>query len=353
MTKDRTILIKNIFYMLTYAFEGLTQNSFERISAEEFENIHDLFAEILIQGLAKQLKQGVHKEYIEVKDNSVVLRGKLEIGGTIKNVIQHKQKLSCEFDELSENNIFNMILKTTAHILSTQPTVDTFRRSELKRILLLLSGVNLIDPQQIRWGRLVYHRNNQTYEMLINVCFFVLHDLLLTEEQGQHKLASFLSEQKMHSLFERFIRKFYSYHHPFLNPTAAHIVWLTDDEVIELLPTMKTDILLQYKGKSLIIDTKYYQRTMTTFFGNKTLHSSNMYQIFSYVKNRDIHLDGSVSGMLLYAKTDEPIAPDKTYRLSGNRIFVRTLDLNRPFSSIKSQLFRFVTEWQPEIEALT
>ena len=45
-----------------------------------------------------------------------------------------------------------------------------------------------------------------------------------------------------------------------------------------------------------------------------------------------------VSGMLLYAATDEEVQPDVTYRMSGNQIGVRTLDLDRPFEEIRAQL---------------
>ena len=46
----------------------------------------------------------------------------------------------------------------------------------------------------------------------------------------------------------------------------------------------------------------------------------------------------SVSGMLLYAKTDEVVYPDHEYKLSGNTIAVRTLDLDKDFTEIKKQL---------------
>ena len=42
--------------------------------------------------------------------------------------------------------------------------------------------------------------------------------------------------------------------------------------------------------------------------------------------------------MLLYARTDELIQPDNIYQLSGNRISVKTLDLNQAFSEIAKQL---------------
>lgn len=43
--------------------------------------------------------------------------------------------------------------------------------------------------------------------------------------------------------------------------------------------------------------------------------------------------------MLLYAKTEEEIQPDNVYRMSGNQISLKTLDLNLPFKEIIAQLY--------------
>lgn len=104
---------------------------------------------------------------------------------------------------------------------------------------------------------------------------------------------------------------------------------------------MQTDIMLTYKEKVLIIDAKYYTHTTQSQFNVNTLHSSNLYQIFTYVKNKEIELSAKpheVSGMLLYAKTDEAILPNNSYMMSGNKISVETLDLNLPFNEIAMKL---------------
>ena len=88
MTSDKGILIKNIYYMLTYAFQSLRQSNFDKVAAEEFENIHDMFAAILGKGVASQLKQGLYREYILQEEELSVLRGKLNIQGTIRNIIE-------------------------------------------------------------------------------------------------------------------------------------------------------------------------------------------------------------------------------------------------------------------------
>lgn len=77
------------------------------------------------------------------------------------------------------------------------------------------------------------------------------------------------------------------------------------------------------------------------------LHSAHLYQIFTYVKNKtagyknDSH---EVSGMLLYARTDDATQLDNTYLMSGNRISVRTLDLNCNFTEIARQLNYIIEE---------
>ncbi len=106
---------------------------------------------------------------------------------------------------------------------------------------------------------------------------------------------------------------------------------------------MRSDITLSACGRVLIIDAKYYTSTMQRNFDKRTVHSGNLYQIFAYVKNKQIAFERAgksveVSGMLLYAATDEEVQPDVTYRMSGNRISAMTLDLDRPFEEIRAQL---------------
>jgi 5-methylcytosine-specific restriction enzyme subunit McrC len=108
--------------------------------------------------------------------------------------------------------------------------------------------------------------------------------------------------------------------------------------VIDLLPSMKTDITLHKGPRTLIIDTKYYGTSLQYNQDKASIRSNNLYQIFAYVKNLDKDNTGNVSGMLLYAKTKEEISPDLDAVIGGNKIYVRTLDLNCDFKTIELQL---------------
>ena len=331
--------------MLCYAYQTLQQSNYQGIQTEEFEHIHDLLAAILGKGIAQQIKQGLYREYISKSENLTVMRGKLQITESIQNLIQHRQMLSCEYDELSENNQLNQILKTTLIILLKQETIKQQWKVILKKELLFFTDVDEIAPSAILWEKLHFRRNNQNYRMLLNICNLILEGLLFTTEQGAVKMASFLDTQRMSRLYEKFILGYYQYHHPELKAYARQIAWDLEDGQIDFLPVMQTDITLQKEEKTLIIDAKYYADVMQTRFEAKTIHSEHLYQIFAYVKNLDRGHTGKVGGMLLYAQTDEQVLPKQCFSIGGNPIWVRTLDLNLPFSEISEQLEGIVTDF--------
>lgn len=341
MTKDKSIFIKNIYYMLSYAFTTLNQSNYENIATEEFDNIHNLFAAILAKGIGQQLKQGLHREYLNRNEDMVVMRGKIDMFATIQNKIARKRLLTCEYDELSENNLFNQILKMTVMLLLRHSKVDTEYKDDLKKEMLFFSNVDTIEPTSIKWSAIRFRRNNQTYYMLISLCQLIIEGMLLTTDQGEYKLASFVDEQRMYRLYEKFIIGYYRKEYPALNVSASQIPWVLDDGIGTMLPIMQSDITLSYGNKLLIIDAKYYTHTTQVQYDVHTLHSNNLYQIFTYVKNKNSEfgdMPHQVSGMLLYARTDEIIQPNNTYQMSGNKISVQTLDLNCDFKEIAHQL---------------
>lgn len=340
MTIDKSIQIRNIYYMLAYAFQQLKQNNYEDVAGEKFDEIHDLFAEILIRGISYQLKQGLHKEYIGVHESLATLRGKLDINGTIRNKMLRKHVLDCDYDVLSENNLFNQILKTTVLFLVDKENVKHSKKVALKKLMLFFSEVDVIDISTIKWNMLRFDRNSKTYQMLLYICYFILNGMLLTTENGKYNLKSF-SDEHMCKLYEKFVLEFYRKHYPMLNAQAAQVEWNVNKSApsSSMLPIMQTDIMLQFGERTLIIDTKYYTHSLQTLFDKVSIHSHNMYQIFAYVMNYDIKHTGKVDGMLLYAKTDEEITPDGQQEFAdGNTVYFRTLDLNQRFEDIKKQL---------------
>ena len=74
------------------------------------------------------------------------------------------------------------------------------------------------------------------------------------------------------------------------------------------------------------------------------LYRTHLYQIFSYVKNEACNTKNQVYGMLLYAATDDGMILDHKYQMSGNQIWVKTLDLYREFKDISHDLKQIVRD---------
>ena len=329
------IRIQNIYHMLAYAFQILREQGYASCGTEEFENTADLLSAILVKGVSVQIKRGLGRTYIEQTEPLSCLRGKIDVTESIKQQTIIKQQLICTYDEFSVDSYMNRILKTTMELL-LRYDIPKSRKKELRNLLLYFKDVSTLDVHSINWN-FRFNRNNQSYQMLMSICYLVIKGLLQTTADGTVKLMQFLDEQRMCRLYEKFILEYYRKHYPQIKTAASQIGWALDDGINAMLPTMQSDIMLTFGNKTLIIDAKYYGHTMQTQYDVHTLHSNNLYQIFTYVKNKAV-AGGEVSGMLLYARTDEAIQPDNTYMMSGNRISVKTLNLDCPFQMIAEQL---------------
>ena len=339
------ITIKNIYYMLTYAWSVLREKGFANIQTEEFENIYDMFASVLCKGIDNQIKRGLNKEYNTICETSTILRGKIDVSASVKNHTIFQGKIVCHYDDFNINTLMNRILKTTIYILIKSHRVHNSRVKILRKYLLILNEVELIDTHIINWSALKYHKNNSTYHMLMSVCYLTIKGLLLTTEKGYLKFQEFLNDDLMSHLYEKFVLEYFRKEFPEFNPNPSQVKWNLDEDemdVITFLPKMTTDITLTYGIKTLIIDTKFYRQSLqyNVKYDTSSVISSNLYQIFTYVKNWDREHSKDVSGMLLYAKTDNGMDLDERYSMSGNKIYVRTLDLNQDFACIKIQLNR-------------
>lgn len=331
--------------MLAYAFQTLNEQGYKSIETEKFVNVAELCSAILVRGVSIQLKRGLMKEYLEETESLSSVRGRIEINESIKTRSLLKGQLVCSFDDFSVNAYMNRIIKTTM-LLLIRSDISKTRKKELKKILIYFTDVEPLDAHNINW-KIQYNRNNQTYRMLVSICYLVIKGLIQSDSTGNTKVMDFFDEQRMCRLYEKFILEYYRKEHKNIKASASQIPWAVDDGFVSMLPVMQSDIMLEYEGQILIIDAKYYSHTLQSQYDVHTIHSGNMYQIFTYVKNKTSELNANpqnVSGMLLYARTDEAVQPDQEYKLSGNHISVKTLDLNQDFNGIKKQLDNIVED---------
>ena len=340
------IPVQNVYHMLAYAFRILQNQGYKDIKTEDFENSLDLCAAILDKGLKYLIKRGLGRDYISYSEQISAIKGKIDISSSIKYQTQLQKQLICTYDDFSENSYLNRILKTTVfYLLSIDISKET--KKSLRKSMVFFSNVELLDFNNISWN-LQYNRNNQTYHLLISICYMIYKSHLQTQENGNVRLIDFFDEQTMPHLYEKFILEYYRTEFPKLKVEPSRIKWQLDNDFDFMLPVMQSDITISYEGKILIIDAKYYSDNTTSRYDSVKLHSGNLYQIFTYVKNKTLELKTeptNVSGLLLYAKTDKMIQPDVSYQMSGNTIGAKNLDLNTDFKNISQTLNSIVNDY--------
>jgi len=348
MTTEGNIKIKNIFHMLAYAFKDvLNERKYKDLGLEDFEHQSDLLATILIKGIDSQMKRGMNKGYVPTSECKNCLSGKINLSASIKKMTTTESKLICEYDDFTANIEVNKILKTTMHLLLKDENLSPNIKKKLRKTLLFFGDIDLVNPKDVRWSSIHYHRNNMTYRLLLYICELVINRALMTERGRRKNLSEYFDDQKLFNLFQNFVNRYYYVHYRKYWVKCKGIRWDLDDERDYLLPQMNTDVMLESEKSTLIIDTKFYtERIVTNYRGSELLSSDNLYQMYAYVKNKasewkrnDPH---RVDGLILYAKTEVDENLDVEYSISGNRIFVKTLNMNDDWENIEIRLKGFV-----------
>ncbi|MCI8446130.1 MAG: 5-methylcytosine-specific restriction endonuclease system specificity protein McrC [Bacilli bacterium] len=334
------ISIKNIYWMMAYAFRNINEQEIKKIKEENFENIYELLCTMITIELSKLIKKGLCREYITVDEELSSLKGKILINESIKKNLQLKAKMYCSYDEYSSNIYLNKIIKSTCmYLIKSKKVKDIIKIRKLKNVLSYLNDIEELESYHINWNSIKYSKNNKMYRVIINICYLVFNGLLLNREDGSIEFRNYIDDQEMHKLYEKFILEYYRCHYHSLSANASEIEWNTSD-MINLLPKMQSDIMLYSGDRKLIIDAKYYSNMYQSnqYFNKEKFKSNNLYQIFTYVKNEDKEENGKVTGMLLYAKTDDNDEQWLVFKLGKNEFIISNLDLSEDFEKVEKHL---------------
>ena len=338
--------IRNIYYMLCYSFNKdlLSERDVASVDNETFKNIYNLFSILLCIMVRKQIKKGINRDYINKSESISTIRGKINISNTINNNSLVSHKIDCDFDEFSENNQLNKIIKTTLMYLIKSPYIGNFTKKELKKILIYFSNVDVVEISSINWKNNIYNKNNNSYKSIIVLCELIIKGLIVNDKQGNDKFKQFLDETALHRIYENFIKEYFRKHYH-LNAGSRNLS-LTE-EAVEYIGMMKTDITLENDERMLIIDAKFYEHILNPgrFLGSRILDMGNLYQINTYVENQLQKTNKKVYGMLLYAQTiDEPVIDIKV-PINQKEILIKTLDLNSEWKNISETLDKIALDF--------
>ncbi|WP_281217246.1 5-methylcytosine restriction system specificity protein McrC [Lysinibacillus capsici] len=346
MERNNNIPIRNIYYMLSYAYRTLNLSEYKQVGTENFENVKELYAEILSIGIPVLIRGGLSKDYISVEETSNVIKGKIDINATIKKNSLVNKKVAVVYDEFSENILLNQIIKATLVYLSRSNKISLKMRRVFYGLLPYFTEVSDVELDLKLWKNVRYNRQNIRYQFIVDVCRYLYEELLFDESSASQMMKEVQDEQRLSSLYEKFTYAFFQRETKY-KVSHPQIHWSVDDGFTDALPIMQTDLVLQKDKRTLIVDTKFYSENMVARFegGAAKQISGNLYQIFTYINNWKKEPNETVAGMLLYAKTTALNQPNHIYNIKGNQIFVVSLDLHQDFSGIKENLLAYANQF--------
>ena len=258
-------------------------------------------------------------------------------------------KARCTYDELSVNTLPNKLIKSTIRYLASVPNLDNNLRKQLRLLYRELEGVEDIPLTRLAFRRVQLRRNARFYKFLLSICEMVAGSWLIDEETGEYRFRDFMRDPKMMArLYENFILNFYRIERPDLEVKKEKIKWAAsseDDNALMYLPGMETDISIRDRDQTLIIDAKYYQQTFSSYYDSESIHSSNLYQVFAYLKNLEERggTDAQADGMLLYPVVDQHVRLH--YEIQGHSVSICTIDLAADWTDLRSELLELVIQY--------
>jgi len=341
------IPVQNVYYLLCYAWDRLEARNHVDVGAVPGNRVENLLGKVLQNGVAHLIRRGLDRGYVAFDEEGRRLRGKLLLSETIGRTLLPSGRVACRADELSHDVPHNRVIKAAMRALMSVPGLDNSIRAGLRDHCRRLHGVTDVDLSPTAFRHIQLHRNVARYAFLVNIAQLVARSFVPDERTGRGRFHPFTaSEQEMGLLFEAFVRNFLRREQDHFDVSAAKVPWDFDPAVSSdavWLPEMRTDVMLTHHPTHRVaIETKFYVAPYQSQYGSKKLISSHLYQLLTYVEQLSRAPGPQPTGVLLYAGVGQE--ERLQYKLGGNQILVRRLDLDRDWRDIHRGLLALAAE---------
>jgi 5-methylcytosine-specific restriction enzyme subunit McrC len=332
--------IRNLFCLLSYV-NKMPELINSLNDVDEDLITYDFLVNQFIRELELLQRSGFVKDYVEKRELTNRLGGRMLINDSIPYLVSKKPMLVCEKDEYSPNILLNQVIKATLQSIFLNFYVKEDTRKKSFMLLELFYEVEDISISKRTFFEIYFNRQNVHYKRIIHLANILFELKLLSHNQGGWSLFSAeLDEKALNGIFEKFLFHFYRIEQKEYHVSSEVLKWNLDGNT-SFLPQMKTDVSLTHQNglEKIIIDAKFYKNVFQENFGRSTFHSHNMYQLFTYLMHQKRELE--LRGILIYPTNGTVI--DEKYRWSENIwMEVMTVDLNDSWKEIHKSLIALV-----------
>lgn len=301
---------RNLFRMLASAYELPSPFREEPAATAALDEVLEFVVEYFVDRVQERIDRGLYREYVEREENLPVVKGRIVFADDIRANFALRQRTWCRFGELTWDVPDNQVLRQVANLLagwgfSTQLT------SRLGRIVALLDEVSDSRFVSDDLAGFRYHRHNDDYWELHQLCRIFLEFSSPNEDVGPVPLRSFLID--MNVLFERFVEQQFRLmlKRPWSVEYQSH-AWLAEGGRVLLKP----DLVIRRGNKpQLVLDCKY-KRLETGRYKNHDL-----YQVLAYCTALGLNV-----GTLIYPRHLTTI--DEMFRVQNSTVALSQISLD-------------------------
>ena len=359
------IPVRNIWLLMLYASDLYRELPPVRsVDLEDApDDIPNLVAELLTHAVERRLRRNLTIGYQRREADLNRVRGRINLLRTERRQLLQRSRVACSFDELTVDTPRNRFVR--AALLELAKVVQ---KPELARSCRILAAS--MERAGVSGDLLLtQHRGRQEFPLerlgrldaadrqMLAAARLAFDLALPTEDAGMaHFTAPDREERWARQLFEAAVGGFYTVVLPrnvWNVKTGGRMRWPYGAHTLgipELLPSMQTDIVLERqclngpsKGQRIVIDTKFTSIVSKGQYGNQSLKSDHIYQLYAYLRSQERLYDPVYyrsTGVLLYPAIDTCI--DEAAVIQGHEVRFATVDLAADGQTIRRQLLRVV-----------
>jgi 5-methylcytosine-specific restriction enzyme subunit McrC len=275
------IPVRNLYYLLSYAWDYVRPEDAAMVTQADLGSVPDLLAHVLSRGVARLISRGLDRSYDRESAALRSVRGKIDPWLTHSTGLAAASMIYCHYDELSVDVLQNRLLKGTLRDVLQLRDLDPGVRKDVELVFRKVEGIRVTRIEPRAFGSVQVHRNNKAYAFLLGICRLLQEGLSVDSRSGRVRFAG-IGDERMSAIFEAFIRGFYARELEGWRVTRPRLQWHAAERVAlseSLIPGMQTDVVLMSADRRVILDAKYYAKSFQERYGRKSVHSGNLYQI--------------------------------------------------------------------------
>lgn len=328
--------IENAWSSLQYLYDELRTKKFKSIDISNIETLDNLYALVLSTWCASIAKEGLYKEYIEHENEELSSpRGQINIQETILRQTMIRGTIVCSYDELSEDNYMNHILKGTLQYFLYNNRIDKEVKDNIQKCMQLFNGVSYTDINYVHWKDIRFNNNTIRYKHLLDLCKTVVN------EHKLEKVVGLDDSRRLYILFKKQILKYYKTKYGDEDTVAIfeQPYTLDSESPFELrLQRSQRMVVIKTDEQALVILVRLQDEQMIE---DSTLQKQRLYELIKYLRTYKKQYKLKTSGALIYVNTDKKrinLEPINVNNVNDFMVAEQTVDLHDQWRFIANKL---------------